>query len=168
MRTRARVAAGLAAVVVGVIAVIVLAGGSSNSADRAQAALGLPKIGVVAHRVERLRGLKFHYVPKVEVVASADLQKKVAANGGTRVRGEAARRLAHKAVAGEAVAGLAGILRRQDAAKMSGQGGGSGDIAGLYVPEQKRLYLVHEAVDKSPKPWARRWMSISRLPGACR
>lgn len=151
MRARARIAAGVVVVVVVVVGAVALTGGSSGTADKADAALGLPKIGVVAHRVERLRGLKFRYIPKVEVVASRDLQSKVEAGGGRRVRGEAARKLEHKAVAGQSVAALTGILRRQDAAKMSGQGGGSGDIAGVYVPEQKRVYLVREAVSRSPQ-----------------
>ena len=83
MRVRARIAAAVVTVVAVVVIVEVVAGGSSGNGTRAQAAARLPRVGVIARRVEQLRGLRFRYVPRVEVVSAHDLAAKV--SSGTQV-----------------------------------------------------------------------------------
>src|SRR4051794_21663248 len=106
-----------------------LADGSSSRAS------SMPPINRIAHRVEQLRGLRFHSIPKAQLVSERVLAKKLSAGG--RSHSPVARREERQALAGAGIAALSGILRPQDLDRAK-SGGGSADVGGVYVPQTRR------------------------------
>src|SRR3954447_11310237 len=132
------------AIVAALVAGTAVRGGSSHQTPKARAA-GLPPVGRIAHRVEAVRGLRFRYVPKVELVSARELEGKV--GKGPRV----SRRVQREAIAAQGAAALTGIVRQEDLEQQGGGSGGGGtDVGGVYVPQDKRVYLVRDAVERSP------------------
>src|SRR4051794_30920173 len=107
------------AIVAALVAGTAVRGGSSHQTPKARAA-GLPPVGRIAHRVEAVRGLRFRYVPKVELVSARELEGKV--GKGPRV----SRRVQREAIAAPGVAAVTGILRPEDLEQEGGGGGGGG------------------------------------------
>ena len=144
-KTKYSLAAAL--VLVAVVAAVAVRGGPSGS-PRAEAS-SLPPIKQIAARVERVRGLRFHAIPKVEEISAKDLASKLQSQG--QLKGKARRQAEKKGLAAQGVAALSGIIRQQDLEQQqSGSGGGGTDVGGVYLPTTKRLYIVREAVAKSP------------------
>src|SRR4051794_21004740 len=148
MSSIARMAWVPVAILVAIVGGLAMRGAPSQPTQRAEAA-SLPPVGRVAQRVERLRGLRFRYVPKVQLVSADALTKKL--SGSDAHPTAAQRRAAREGLAAQGVAALAGILRQQDVDQAQSGGGGGADIGGVYVPHDKRIYLVRDAVAKSPK-----------------
>src|SRR4051812_13837353 len=150
MSSVARIAWVTAAILATIVVGLAVRGAPSGTAPGAEAA-SLPPVSRVAHRVELVRGLRFRYVPKVQLVSAETLSRKLSARDAHPSPG--ARRAAREAVAAEGVAALAGIVRQQDVDQASGGGGGgsAGDIGGVYVPRDRKVYLVRESVSKSAK-----------------
>src|SRR3954447_20830843 len=148
MSSAARIAWVTVAILATIFGGLVVRGTPSRTASRAEAAT-LPPVGRIAHRVERLRGLRFRYVPKVQLVSAETLTKKLSKSDAHP--NAAQRRAAREGLAAEGVAALAGILRQQDVDQAQSGGGGAADVGGVYVPHDKRIYLVRDAVAKSPK-----------------
>src|SRR3954449_7234146 len=112
------------AVLGALIAALAVRGGSAHQTPKARAA-GLPPVGRIAHRVEAVRGLRFRYVPKVELVSARELAGKV--GKGPRV----SRRVQREAIAAQGVAALTGIVRQEDLEQQGGGSGGGTDVGGV-------------------------------------
>lgn len=105
--------------------------------DPVQAGDGLPSLETIAERVERLRGLEFDELPKVERVTARDLQKQ-AARELDRL-GAAQRREARSEQDLLALLGFASRRSRvDDLASTAG-------IMGVYDPPSKTLTIVTDA-----------------------
>src|SRR4051812_14375631 len=148
MSSAARIAWVTAAILAVIVGGLVARGTPSRTASRAEAA-ALPPVGRIAHRVELVRGLRFRYVPKVQLVSAETLSRKLSRRDAHP--NAAARRAAREGLAAEGVAALAGILRQQDVDQSKSDGAGGADIGGVYVPADKRIYLVRDTVEKSSK-----------------
>src|SRR3954454_16426713 len=141
MKKWVRIALAAGAAVVATVVVVSLGG----HAPRAEADLKLP-VGRIAHRVEDLRGLKFRYVPKVEVVAQKDLADKLRAGRGQSKGGAATAHVENQAMAAQVLSVLSGLVPPKLAKQMQDDSGG--DVAGVYDPHSKHLFLVKEAVEQ--------------------
>ncbi len=149
MSSAARIAWVTVAILAAIVGGLAVRGAPSRTASRAAAAT-LPPVGRIAHRVELVRGLRFRYVPKVQLVSAETLSRTLSRREAHP--GAAARRAAREGLAAEGVAALAGILRQQDVDQAASGGAGAGaDVGGVYVPADKRIYLVRDTVEKSSK-----------------
>jgi hypothetical protein len=145
-----KVGLGFAAAVAVALGGSLLFNGSSDDAIVPEAdATSLPVEQVTA-RVERLRGLKFKQRPKVEVVTTKQLEdelKGVERESARELKGNAKKRADGLAMAAELVSTMTGLVdyeRDKDVLQREGEVG----VAGMYVPERGRIYVVEEVVEQ--------------------
>jgi hypothetical protein len=131
--------------VVGAVAAFAVIGGSSEQVPKAEAG-ALPPVDEVVERVERLRGLEFERVPKVEEISLDKLEGELKSVGEQKVT----RSVQEQAAAAEIVLTLAGFLKPEEVDQLE-QGGGGGELLGIYVPERRRVYVIKEAVEQDAK-----------------
>src|SRR3954454_14000403 len=105
MSSIARMAWGAGGILGAIVGGLAMRGAPSQPTPRAEAA-SLPPVGRVAQLVERLRGLRFRYVPKVQLVSADALTKKL--SGSDAHPSAAQRRAAREGLAAQGVAALAG------------------------------------------------------------
>jgi hypothetical protein len=137
-----------AVVAVAAISAFLLIGG-------APAADGAGKLASerVADRVEKLRGLKFKKQPKVQVVSQKELEselRKVGSESERELKGAARDRAEGLALSAELVSTMTGLIdyeRDKEVLQREGEVG----VAGLYVPERDRIYVIEEIVEKDRK-----------------
>src|SRR4051812_19330659 len=110
MSSIARMAWVTVAILVAIVGGLAMRGAPSQPTPRAEAA-SLPPVGRVAHRVERLRGLRFRYVPKVQLVSAGALTKKL--SGSDAHPTAAQRRGAREGPAPRGAASRAGCVRHR-------------------------------------------------------
>lgn len=149
MRKEALGAAALAAAVLGGASLI--GGSSTEDAIVPEAeATSLP-VEQVASRVEEIRGLKFKERPKVTVIAQKDLEKElkgVERETARELKGIAKERAESLAIASELVSTMTGLLDLERDKEVL-QREGEVSVAGLYVPERGRIYVVEELVQQN-------------------
>src|SRR4051794_41918579 len=123
MSSIARMAWVPVAILAAIVGGLAMRGAPSQPTPRAEAA-SLPPVGRVAQRVERLRGLRFRYVPKVQLVSADALTKKL--SGSDAHPSAAQRRAARGGLAPPGGAPPAGGPRPPggDPAPAGGGGGG--------------------------------------------
>ena len=144
-----RLGLGVAAAAALILGGTSLVGGSDDPIVQEADATSLP-VDQVAARVERIRGLRFEQRPKVEVVSQKELEKELQGVGREarrELKGAAKKRAESLAIGSELVSTMTGLVdydRDKEVLKREGEV----SVAGLYVPERGRIYVVEEIVQQ--------------------